>query len=324
MPGHGLIYHHPYRAGIPSFLVTGGAGFIGSHLAEALLERGPVRILDNLSPHYAGKEANIARLEGREGFEFVKGDVLDTATMGRALESIDIVYHPAAQPSVRFSVRNPAATHEANVKGTRAVLEVCREADVKRLVNASSSSVYGRSDVLPLHEDLPLRPISPYGDSKAAAEAYCHAYHHVYGIPVCSLRFFTVYGPHQRPDMAIHGFTRIILDGGRPTVFGDGRQTRDYTYVDDIVAGTLAAGERGRPDEAYNLGGGHRIDVLKLVRLIGDACGRKVEPEFVPWQEGDVQDTLADVSKAREELGYAQQTRAEDGVRRFVAWFRSR
>ena len=146
----------------------------------------------------------------------------------------------------------------------------------------------------------------------------------MYGIPVCSLRFFTVYGPRQRPDMAIHGFTRTILDGGRPMVFGDGRQTRDYTYVDDIVAGTVAAGERGRPGEAYNLGGGHRIDVLELVRLIGDACGRKIEPEFVPWQTGDVQDTLADVSKAMEELGYEPRTRVQDGVRKFVAWFRGR
>ena len=307
----------------PSFLVTGGAGFIGSHLAEALLKRGPVRVLDNLSPYYTGKEANITHLDGREGFEFVKGDILDPVTMGHALDGIDIVFHLAAQPGVRISVRNPAATHEVNVEGTRAVLEACRGADVKKVVNASSSSVYGRSDVLPLHEGIPLRPLSPYGASKAAAEAYCHAYHHVYGIPVCSLRFFTVYGPRQRPDMAIHGFTRTILDGGRPTVYGNGRQTRDYTYVDDIVAGTVAAGERGRPGEAYNLGGGHRIDVLELVRFIADACGMEVEPEFVPWQTGDVQDTLADVSKARDELGYGPRTTVEEGIRRFVDWLRS-
>jgi len=307
-----------------SALITGGAGFIGSHLAGTLLEKGPVRVLDNLSPYYSGKEANIDPLRGREGFEFVEGDVLDSPTLRRALEGIDVVFHLAAQPGVRISVQDPALTHKSNVEGTRAVLEACRESDIKMLVNASSSSVYGKADRLPLTEEMPLRPLSPYGASKVAAEAYCNAYNAAYGIPVISLRFFTVYGPRQRPDMAIHGFTRTILAGGRPTVFGDGLQTRDYTFVDDIVDGTIAASTGGRPGEAYNLGGGHRIDVLELVRLIGNGCGHAVEPDFVPWQTGDVQDTLADVSKATAHFGYRPRTAVEEGVRQFIAWYRER
>ncbi|MDP7081037.1 MAG: GDP-mannose 4,6-dehydratase [Candidatus Undinarchaeales archaeon] len=307
-----------------AFLITGGAGFIGSHLAGRLLESGSVRVLDNLSPYYTGKGANLSHLDGKEGFEFVEGDVLDGPTLRRALDGVDVVFHLAAQPGVRASVQDPATTHRANVEGTRAVLEACRDVDITMLVNVSSSSVYGRADQLPLTEDMPLFPMSPYGASKAAAEAYCSAYHAVYDIPVVSLRYFTVYGPRQRPDMAIHGFTRTILAGGRPTVFGDGRQTRDYTYIDDIVAGTIAASTGGRPGEAYNLGGGHRIDVIELVRLIGKACGRTVEPSFVPWQTGDVQDTLADVSKATDHFGYRPRTAVEEGVRRFVAWYRER
>lgn len=307
-----------------SALITGGVGFIGSHLAGTLLDKGPVRVLDNLSPYYSGKEVNIDPLRGREGFEFIEGDVLDSAALHRALEGIDVVFHLAAQPGVRISVQDPELTHKTNVEGTRAVLEACREADIKMLVNASSSSVYGKVDRLPLTEEMPLRPLSPYGASKAAAEAYCRAYNAAYGIPVISLRYFTVYGPRQRPDMAIHGFTRTILDGGRPKVFGDGRQTRDYTFIDDIVAGTAAAAEKGRPGESYNLGGGHRIDVIELVRLIGDACDQTVEPSFAPWQTGDVQDTLADVSKAADHFGYRPRTSVEEGVRRFVAWYRER
>ena len=309
-------------------LVTGAAGFIGSHTAERLLARGERVIgLDNFDPFYdpALKRANLSAASRDPRFTLVEGDIRDAALLDAlfAKEPVRAVIHLAARAGVRPSVEEPALYADVNVRGTTVVLESARRAGVRKVVYASSSSVYGGNTKVPFSEDDPVdHPVSPYAATKKATELVASAYHHLYGIDTIGLRFFTVYGPRQRPEMAIAAFTRRI-DEGRPVpVFGDGSALRDYTYIDDIVDGVMGALDRGRGDRVYNLGESETTSLLELVRRIGDALGREPRIEFRPAQPGDVPTTYADIARARRELGYHPAVRVAEGIPRFVAWHR--
>lgn len=304
-------------------LVTGGAGFIGSHIAGALLAQGKkVVVLDSLNGYYTGKEKNISGVMGNPGFKFIKGDILNKNDISQAIEGCNIVFHQAAQAGVRYSLDHPVEVNRINVEGTLNVLEAARKSSIQRFVFASSSSVYGSAKYAPMDEEHPKVPVSPYGVSKLASEEYCMLYWRLYGLPVVSLRYFTVYGPGQRPDMAINIFTRKIIAGERPVIYGDGDQTRDFTYVEDIVSANLAAMEKkGAVGEVFNIGGGNRITVNRLVGLIKEYSGSAAEPLHVEAPKGEAHDTLADVSKAKRVLEYDPTTRIEVGLRKYVDWF---
>jgi UDP-glucuronate 4-epimerase len=312
------------------FLVTGGAGFIGSHVAEHLLAAGhEVTVFDDLNPFYdpAIKRATLQVLErsGSGRFRFVQGDLVERASLDAVFagERIDQVIHLAARAGVRPSLQEPALYQRVNVEGTVNLLEAGRLAGVGKFILASSSSVYGVNAKVPFSEDDPIfRAISPYASSKLACEALGHTYHHVYGLDVVMLRFFTVYGPRQRPDLAIHKFARLI-DSGRPVpVFGDGSTARDYTYVDDIVSGVLACTRRQFGFGIYNLGESQTVTLSELITLLEQALGRKAVLDRQPLQPGDVPITYADISKAGRDLGYDPRTKIAEGIPRFVEWFR--
>ncbi len=312
-------------------LLTGAAGFIGSHLAERLLGAGHEVVgydsFDSFLYDAATKERNAALLAPRRGFRLVRADLLDVAALREAARGVDLVVHLAALAGVRPSIADPPRYARTNVEGTINVLEACRAHGITRHVFASSSSVYGaRPDAAQgFREDDPcLQPASPYAASKRAGELMCSNYRDLFGIGTASLRFFTVYGPRQRPEMAIHAFTRLITAGQPVTLFGDGHSARDYTYVDDIIDGTLAACERVAPGsfEIYNLGGSRTTSLGRLVELIGAAVGKEPKIEWKPDQPGDVPITFADVSKPAKMLGYAPKVGIEEGLRRFVEWFR--
>ncbi len=312
-----------------NLLVTGGAGFIGSHLCEALVARGDrVVALDNFDPFYdrSTKEANLAGLRGNSAFTLVEGDIRSASDLDRAFtagEKPEVVVHLAALAGVQPSIREPTRYQDVNAGGTAAVLEALRRHQVQKLVFGSSSSVYGNNQKVPFCEDDPVDfPISPYAATKKAGELQAHAYHHLFDMDVFALRYFTVYGPRQRPDLAIHKFTRILSAGGAIPVFGDGTTRRDYTYIDDIIQGTLAAIDRVRGFRIYNLGESETTELRQLIRLIGEALGVEPQLDCQPLQPGDVEQTYADISRARAELGYAPQTKIPDGIPKFVAWFR--
>lgn len=310
-------------------VVTGGAGFIGSHLCEALIARGhEVVSLDNYDDFYdpAIKRANLSAVEGAPRFTAVVGDIRCEADVTAAMAPPpDVIVHLAARAGVRPSIDDPLLYQDVNVRGTLMLLEACRGLGGCRFVFASSSSVYGDDAPVPFREDDPAAtPISPYAATKRAGELLCHTYHHLYGIPVTCLRFFTVYGPRQRPDLAIHKFARLI-EAGRPvTVFGDGSMVRDFTYIDDIVDGVCRAIERCEGYHIYNLGSGsHRpVSVLEVVRGLEEALGKKAVVEHRPVPPGDVRRTCADITRAREALGYEPTTPLGEGLARFVAWMR--
>lgn len=315
-------------------LVTGAAGFIGSHVTEALLARGAhVLGLDNFDRFYdeSIKRANLEEALRSNDFTLVEGDVRDAAELERRIVSWrpEVIVHLAARAGVRPSIDQPALYADVNVVGTTNVLDVARRAGVERLVVASSSSVYGDRSTPPFREDEPaIYPVSPYAATKRAAELVCESYASLYpALRILSLRFFTVYGPRQRPDLAIHKFTRLILAGQPIPFFGDGSYARDYTYVTDTVQGVLGAIDRtitpGIGHETYNLGASASTTVAELVALLEQATGRRAILERLPVQPGDVQRTCADVSRARERLGYAPTILVEDGIPRFVDWFRN-
>jgi len=308
-------------------LVTGGAGFIGSHLVDRLVQAGRrVVVFDNFDPYYARalKEANIAPALATGRATLVEGDIRSSGALRSTfgVHRPGAVVHLAARPGVRPSFEMPQLYLDINVSGTLNVLEACREFDVPKLVFASSSSVYGSVDGPAVEDVTPLQPLSPYGASKAAGEALCSAFARSAGTSVTALRFFTVYGPRQRPDMAVNRFTRMILGGEPVPLYGDGASQRDYTYVADIVSGVAAAVDSGRPGfEAINLGRGHPVILRNLLRLIELGLDRRAVLQMQPAQKGDPQSTCADVTRARETLGYEPRIPAQDGVIRYTEWF---
>jgi nucleoside-diphosphate-sugar epimerase len=303
------------------YLVTGGAGFIGSHLVEELLRRGEtVRIADNFS---TGVRENVPAPA-----ELLEGDVADETFAARAVAGCDYVLHEAAIPSVPRSVADPMATHRANVDGTLAMLVAARDAGVKRLVFAGSSSVYGNTAVLPKREDMRPGPMTPYALQKLVAEQYCQMFTSLYGLETVTTRYFNVFGPRQQPGSPYSGVISLFIDalatGRRPTVLGDGRQTRDFTYVGDVVRGVLAAATTpGVSGEVFNVAVGGRISLLELVGTLQRLLKTNVEPIFGPAREGDVRDSQADIVKARQKLGFDPQTSFEDGLRQTVAWYQA-
>jgi len=311
-------------------LLTGGAGFIGSHVAEALLRRGDrVVVMDNFDPSYdpAIKRRNVAGVLTSPAFELVEGDILSDRDMDRlfAVAKYDAVIHLAALAGVRPSIAQPDRYDQVNVLGTTRLLQRVRVHGVPQLIFGSSSSVYGSTTDVPFTEDKPAdRPSSPYAATKRAGELACYAFHELYGIDVTCLRFFTVYGPRQRPEMAIHRFARLLSAGAEVPIFGDGSARRDYTYVDDTVGGILAALDRPRGYRVYNLGTTNTIRLVDLVELIAVALGVPARVRYEPLQACDVPITWADISRARVELDYRPRTPFEAGLQAFAAWFRDR
>ena len=328
-------------------LVTGAAGFIGSHLSERLLARGDeVLGYDNLNAYYdpALKEARLARLTPQDGFSFVRASLEDRAALEAAFDDFrpQRVVNLAAQAGVRYSLENPHAYIESNIVGFLNILEACRHRGIEHLVYASSSSVYGANRKLPFAvEDSVDHPVSLYAASKKANELMAHTYSHLFGLPTTGLRFFTVYGPWGRPDMALFLFTKKILAGEPIDVFNHGHHTRDFTYVDDIVEGVIRTLDRvPGPDPAYdplaptpasslapyrvyNIGNHQPVQLLRYLEVLEDCLGRKAEKRLLPMQPGDVPETEADVEALRRDTGYSPATPIETGVRRFVEWYRA-
>jgi UDP-glucose 4-epimerase len=281
--------------------------------------------VDNFADFYprSFKEANLDGLSGQAGFELVEQDLV-TANLGELLKGVGAVAHLAAQAGVRSSWGTQFRTYtDTNVLATQQLLEACREHPVSRFAFASSSSVYGETQHLPLREDMPCLPLSPYGVTKLAAERLCRLYWKNFSIPTVSLRYFTVYGPGQRPDMAFHRLIRALLRGERFTVFGTGEQTRDFTYVDDIAEATWRALNGGTPGEAYNIGGGNRVSLNRVIELLSGITGREALVDRRDFERGDMMHTVADATLAAEDLGFRPATAIEDGLAREVAWLRS-
>jgi nucleoside-diphosphate-sugar epimerase len=305
-----------------TYLVTGGAGFIGSNIIRELLERGEtVRVLDNFA---TGRRENLEEISDR--IDLREADIRDLAAIRPAFEGVDYVLHQAAIPSVPRSVKDPVATTEANVNGTLHALMAAREAGVKRVVMASSSSVYGANPELPKRENMRPLPISPYAASKLANEGYAAAFTHVYGLETVCLRYFNVFGPRQDPTSqyaaVIPLFVSALLKGERPTIFGDGEQSRDFTHVANVVEANLkAATASGGSGGAYNIACGERVTLNELVQAINEILGAKIEPIYEPERAGDVKHSLADISAAREAFDYSPVVGFREGLERVVGWY---
>ncbi len=311
-------------------LITGGAGFIGSHLVDHLLaENGwRVTVVDDFNDFYdpAIKRENIGAWLANPNFRLVEADIRNRAVLAEAFDqtSFDCIVHLAARAGVRPSLKEPRLYVETNINGTLNLLELAREHHVKQFVFGSSSSVYGLNAKVPFSEDDPIfNPISPYAATKAAGELLCHSYAHLYDIRIVCLRFFTVYGARQRPDLAIHKFAGLITAGRPIPVFGDGTTRRDYTYIDDIIAGVRAAMNYDQSNyEVINLGESRTVELGELISLLAKSLDRHAEIDRQPLQPGDVTQTFADIAKARRLLGYSPETQIEQGIEKFVAWFR--
>ena len=309
-------------------LITGGAGFIGSHLVDALLSEGGwrVTVVDDFNAFYPPeiKRANIARHAENPSFTLHEADITDASAMRSVFGGgFDVVVHLAAWAGVRPSLLNPKLYADVNVMGTLNLLELAKEFKVPQFVFGSSSSVYGVNEKVPFSEDdLINQTISPYAATKAAGEHLCHAYSHLYGFRTVCLRFFTVYGPRQRPDLAIHKFADLIRNGKPIQMFGDGTTRRDYTYVDDIIQGVRASMEYDASQfEVFNLGESETVELHALISLLEESVGKKAVIDRQPMQPGDVPVTYADISKARRLLGYAPSTRIQEGIPKFVEWY---
>jgi len=307
-------------------LVTGAAGFIGSHLVATLLDRGATVVgVDSFTDYYPReiKERNLEESRLRERFRFAE-TAIQTADLPALLDGVTHVFHLAAQAGVRKSWGRDFQTYTVNnVDATQKLLEACLGRKIERFVHASSSSVYGDRVAIPMREDALPQPVSPYGVTKMAAEQLGYLYHVNYGLPVVAMRYFTVYGPRQRPDMAFHRFIRAALREEPITLYGDGEQTRDFTFVSDAVAATIAAGERGVDGRSYNIGGGARVSMNDVIRIIERVAGRPLRINREDAQKGDMRDTYADTSLARQDLGFQPNVGLEDGIRAEYRWLSS-
>src|SRR3989440_531529 len=314
-----------------SILITGGAGFIGSHLVDRLMSEGDWRItvVDDFNDFYdpAIKRANIASHLADPNFNSIEADIRDYEALKSIFResSFDCVVHLAARAGVRPSLKEPLLYVETNINGTMNLLELARENDMRQFVFGSSSSVYGENKKVPFSEDDPIfNPISPYAATKAAGELICHTFSHLYGMRIVCLRFFTVYGARQRPDLAIHKFAKLITEGKAIPVFGDGTTRRDYTYIDDIIAGVRAAIDYNQTNyEVINLGESRTVELRELISLLENALGKRAEIDSQPLQPGDVPQTFADITKARRLLSYDPRTQIEEGIKKFVEWFQA-
>ena len=304
-------------------LVTGGAGFIGSHIAAACAARGDrVRVADNLSTGYRHN------LDAIPDAEFLEGDLGDPEFAARAVDGAELVFHQAAIPSVPRSVKDPAGSNRANIDASLNVLLAARDAGVRRVVYAGSSSAYGDTPVLPKREDMPPNPLSPYALQKLVAEQYCSMFTRLYGLETVTIRYFNVFGPRQDPSSAYSGvisqFAKALTEGRSPTIYGDGGQTRDFTYIDNVVDGVLrASAAPAASGEVINVATGGRISLLELFAVMKKLTGANVEPVFAEGRTGDVRDSQADISKAKRLLGYEPLVSFEEGLARTVAWYRS-
>ncbi|RLC61335.1 MAG: UDP-glucose 4-epimerase [Chloroflexi bacterium] len=305
-------------------LVTGCAGFIGSHLVDSLLLMGyEVVGMDCFADYYPRqiKKTNISNALGHPNFRLIEQDILDTDTDN--FPEVGCVFHLAAQAGVRASWgKNFESYTRNNIEATQRLLEIYKGREIQKFVYASSSSVYGEV-ALPMRENSLLKPASPYGVTKLAAENLCNLYYRNYRVPVISLRYFTVYGPKQRPDMAIHRFVQAVINGEEITIYGDGEQTRDFTYVDEVIRATLLAANSDLLGEVLNIGSGAGISVNQLIKKIERIIGKKAKLHYIEGQKGDVRDTLADISKAKETLNWQPKVRIEQGLERYIAWFGS-
>ncbi len=308
-------------------VVTGGAGFIGSHLCEALLRDGHVVVaLDSFDDFYDPhiKRRNLEAATTNERFTLVEGDIRDEHVVSEVMrDDVDIVMHLAARAGVRPSIEHPALYADVNVRGTAVLLEACHRYGIKKFIFGSSSSIYGNNKKVPFAESDPVDdPISPYAATKKAGELLCHTYHHLYGMAITCLRLFTVYGPRQRPDLAIYKFARLISADKPIPVFGDGSMMRDFTYIDDIVDGIMRAIQHCQGYRIYNLGESQPVSLSDLITSLEEALGSKAIIDRQPLQPGDVERTYADVTLAGKELGYQPSTDLRTGLARFVKWFR--
>lgn len=306
-------------------LITGCAGFIGSHLSESVLERGyDVIGIDSFTDYYAKeiKEKNIKNLLRQKSFKLKKTDILEP-DLKQILSDTDYVFHLAAQPGVRFSWGGNFENYTRNnIEATQKLLEACINSNIKKFVFASSSSIYGDTLDIPMSENSLARPISPYGVTKLAAENLCYLYWKNYKIPIVCLRYFTVYGPRQRPDMAIAKFTRKIFNNEEIEIYGDGKQTRDFTYVSDAAEVTINAAESRFLGEVFNIGGGSRISVNELINILEKEIGKKAKIKYVERQCGDMENTLADISKAKKLLNYSPKVNIKVGIKKYIEWFK--
>jgi UDP-glucuronate 4-epimerase len=314
-----------------NILVTGGAGFIGSHLCERLLsDRVKVICFDNFDsfydPNIKIKNVDGVKKKFPELFELVTGDIRNPEHLKGVLQEnqIDFVVHLAARAGVRPSISDPLLYQDVNIRGTIVLLEACKTHGIKNFIFASSSSVYGENQRVPFTEkDLDIQPISPYGATKRAGELLCYSYHHLYAMNIACLRIFTAYGPRQRPEMAIHKFTRLIDQGEKIPIFGDGSSRRDYTYIDDLIDGILGVIRHHKGFEIYNLGESQTTSLKELIRLIEKAIGKKANIELLEPQPGDVSVTYADITKAKRMLKYQPGVKMEEGIKRFVEWYKA-
>ncbi len=312
-------------------LITGGAGFIGSNLTEHLLAEGGwnLSVVDDLNDFYSPeiKRANMAEVRKTGDFQFFEADIRNGESLRPVFDEneFDVIVHLAARAGVRPSLKDPKLYAETNINGTLNLLELARDYEIGQFVFGSSSSVYGENEKLPFAEDDPIfNPISPYAATKAAGELICHTYSHLFDIRTVCLRFFTVYGARQRPDLAIHKFSKRIWEGDPISVFGDGSTRRDYTYIDDIISGVRAAMDyEASMHEVFNLGESETTELSRLIELLEENLGKKAHIDRQPMQPGDVPITYADISKASKMLGYNPQTKIEDGIPKFVDWFKS-
>jgi UDP-glucose 4-epimerase len=313
---------------VSKIVITGGAGFIGSHIAESLAKDGhEIVIVDNLDPYYsvALKKRNTNIVLNSGNATFINADVTDLDKIKDVIDStVDYVFHEAAQAGVRISVEDPFKPNDVNVLGTLNVLKASLDSGVKKVINASSSSVYGKVKYLPFDEQHPTEPVSPYGVSKLAAEHYCRVFYEVYGLPTTSLRYFTVYGPRMRPDLAISIFTRKMLANEPITVFGDGKQTRDFTYIDDVVeANKRLINNKLTDGKILNIGDGNRISVNDLIENLRSITGSTSEIIYAGKQKGDTEDTLANIDLGNKLIGYKPLFDIHKGLNKFVDWFKN-